>query len=106
MNSYVDFSESTVISGSIVEAFIKKIVVFCDHQDWYLRTEDDTWSLFGGKSFAPDQIFGEKVLVDTNPGIWVDTFTMTYDDAKRYVKQIDPKRCVKKWNEIKVNLYI
>ncbi|MBP3371856.1 MAG: recombinase family protein, partial [Clostridia bacterium] len=106
LNSYVDFSESIVISDSVVEAFIKKIVVFCDHQDWYLRTEDDIWSLFGGKSFAPDQFFYEKQREEPNTGIWVAAFTVTYDDAKRYVKQVDPKRCVKKWNEIKVNLYI
>jgi hypothetical protein len=36
----VDFSVPSQIPEQVVEAFIKRIVVFPDHTEWYLRIND------------------------------------------------------------------
>ena len=41
LDRYVDFEVGKDINESIIEAFIKKIVVYPDHYEWYLRITDD-----------------------------------------------------------------
>jgi hypothetical protein len=41
LDKYVDFEIGKDINESIVEAFIKKIVVYPDHYEWFLRITDD-----------------------------------------------------------------
>ena len=41
LEQYIDFSVPSQIPEHIIEAFIKKIVVFPDHTEWYLRLSDD-----------------------------------------------------------------
>ena len=41
LESYRDYSIPENIPEQIIEAFIKKIVVFPDYMEWYLRITDD-----------------------------------------------------------------
>ena len=41
LNNYTDFNIGRKIPDSVIEAFIKKIVVFPDHMEWHLRLSSD-----------------------------------------------------------------
>ena len=88
LKEYTGFDYS-VIPESIVEAFIERIWVSKDEFRWYLRT--------GNKSegeFDPDD------------HIKIGSFTLTIDDAKKYIYSFSTRRRVYKWVDLNVSVWI
>lgn len=81
--------EHVVIPESVVEAFISKIWVSKEEYRWYLRTgkEDD-----------------DEFNIDDH--ILIGRFTLTIDDAKKYVYSFSTRRRVYKWQDLHVSVWI
>ena len=88
LKEYTGFDYS-VIPESIVEAFIERIWVSKDEFRWYLRT-------------------GNKVEGEFDPDdhIKIGSFTLTIDDAKKYIYSFSTRRRVYKWVDLNVSVWI
>ena len=85
---YTGFDYS-VIPESIVEAFIERILVSKDEFRWYLRTGNNADSEF-----------------DPDDHIKIGAFTLTIDDAKKYIYSFSTRRRVYKWADLNVSVWI
>jgi len=88
LKEYTGFDYS-VIPESIVEAFIERIWVSKDEFRWYLRTGNNADSEF-----------------DPDDHIKIGAFTLTIDDAKKYIYSFSTRRRVYKWADLKVSVWI
>ena len=88
LKQYMCF-EYSVIPESIVEAFIQKIWVSKDEFRWYLRCSDNT-----SDEFNPDD------------HIKIASFTLTIDDAKKYLYSFSTRRRVYNWKDLNVSIWI
>lgn len=88
LKEYTGFDYS-VIPESIVEAFIERIWVSKDEFRWYLRTGNNA-----GGEFDPDD------------HIKIGAFTLTIDDAKKYIYSFSTRRRVYKWADLNVSVWI
>ena len=88
LKEYTGFDYS-VIPESIVEAFIERILVSKDEFRWYLRTGNNADSEF-----------------DPDDHIKIGAFTLTIDDAKKYIYSFSTRRRVYKWSDLKVSVWI
>lgn len=88
LKEYTGFDYS-VIPESIVEAFIERIWVSKDEFRWYLRTGNSA-----DGEFDPDD------------HIKIGAFTLTIDDAKKYIYSFSPRRRVYKWADLNVSVWI
>lgn len=88
LKEYTGFDYS-VIPESIVEAFIERIWVSKDEFRWYLRTGNNA-----DGEFDPDD------------HIKIGAFTLTIDDAKKYIYSFSTRRRVYKWADLKVSVWI
>lgn len=88
LKEYTGFDYS-VIPESIVEAFIERIWVSKDEFRWYLRTGNNA-----DGEFDPDY------------HIKIGAFTLTIDDAKKYIYSFSTRRRVYKWADLNVSVWI
>ena len=88
LKEYTGFDYS-VIPESIVEAFIERIWVSKDEFRWYLRTGNNAEGEF-----------------DPDDHIKIGAFTLTIDDAKKYIYSFSTRRRVYKWADLKVSVWI
>ena len=88
LKEYTGFDYS-VIPESIVEAFIERIWVSKDEFRWYLRTGNNADSEF-----------------DPDDHIKIGAFTLTIDDAKKYIYSFSTRRRVYKWADLNVSVWI
>lgn len=88
LKEYTGFDYS-VIPESIVEAFIERIWVSKDEFRWYLRTGNNADSEF-----------------DPDDHIKIGAFTLTIDDAKKYIYSFSTRRRVYKWSDLNVSVWI
>lgn len=88
LKEYTVFDYS-VIPESIVEAFIERIWVSKDEFRWYLRTGNNA-----DGEFDPDD------------HIKIGSFTLTIDDAKKYIYSFSTRRRVYKWVDLNVSVWI
>lgn len=88
LKEYTGFDYS-VIPESIVEAFIERIWVSKDEFRWYLRTGEKTDGKF-----------------DLDDHIKIGSFTLTIDDAKKYLYSFSSRRRVYKWVDLNVSIWI
>lgn len=88
LKEYTGF-EYSVIPESIVEAFIERIWVSKDEFRWYLRTGKKT----DGKFELDDHIK-------------IGSFTLTIDDAKKYLYSFSTRRRVYKWVDLNVSVWV
>ena len=88
LKEYTGFDYS-VIPESVVEAFIEKIWVSKDEFRWYLRS---------GKG-SPDEF-------DLDDHIQIASFTLTIDDAKKYLYSFSTRRRVYNWKDLDVSVWI
>ena len=88
LKEYTGF-DYPVIPESIVEAFIERIWVSKDEFRWYLRT---------GKK--PDDAF------DPDDHIKIGSFTLSIDDAKKYLYSFSTRRRVYKWADLNVSVWV
>ena len=110
LESYTNFENETVIPGSILEAFIERIVVYRDSFDWHLRINDNSNNTIP-KEYESE--FEEAVSIIDAPDtidqsedkLLITSFVLTIEDAKKYMYSIDTKKRVHRWKNITVNLY-
>ena len=88
LKEYTGFDYS-VIPESIVEAFIERIWVSKDEFRWYLRTGNNAEGEF-----------------DPDDHIKIGAFTLTIDDAKKYIYSFSTRRRVYKWVDLNVSVWI
>ena len=88
LKEYTGFDYS-VIPESIAEAFIERIWVSKDEFRWYLRTGNNADSEF-----------------DPDDHIKIGAFTLTIDDAKKYIYSFSTRRRVYKWADLNVSVWI
>lgn len=88
LKQYTGF-EYSVIPESVVEAFIQKIWVSKDEFRWYLRSGDNT-----SDEFNPDE------------HIQIASFTLTIEDAKKYLYSFSTRRRVYNWQDLNVSIWI
>ena len=88
LKEYTGFDYS-VIPESIVEAFIERIWVSKDEFRWYLRTGNNA-----DGEFDPDD------------HIKIGSFTLTIDDAKKYIYSFSTRRRVYKWKDLNVTVWV
>ena len=88
LKEYTGFDYS-VIPESIVEAFIERIWVSKDEFRWYLRTGNNA-----DGEFDPDD------------HIKIGAFTLTIDDAKKYIYSFSTRRRVYTWAGLNVSVWI
>lgn len=88
LKKYTGF-EYSVIPESVVEAFIEKIWVSKDEFRWYLRTGKEANSEFN---------------IDDH--IKIGGFTITLEDAKKYLYSFSTRRRVYKWKDLNVSVWI
>ena len=88
LKEYTGFDYS-VIPESIVETFIERIWVSKDEFRWYLRTGNNA-----DGEFDPDD------------RIKIGAFTLTIDDAKKYIYSFSTRRRVYKWADLNVSVWI
>ena len=88
LKEYTGFDYS-VIPESIVEAFIERIWVSKDEFRWYLRTGNNADSEF-----------------DPDDHIKIGAFTLTIDDAKKYIYSFSTRRRVYKWADLNVSVWV
>jgi len=103
--SYTDYNEMTRIPESIVETFVRKIVVYKDHFEWYLRTEVEKPVDFSSDTFHPSDLFAESEKYDA-PGVRIASFTISKDEARQYLNRTEPKRRIRKWNDVWVDILV
>lgn len=114
LESYMEFDGRSIIPDNILEAFIDRIVVHKDGMDWHLRLNENSTSAPSNTSvFLPTDEFKEAMAMlsmdheipDTDEKLLLDTFTLTIDDAKRYVYAISSRRRVYHWHDLNIRLY-
>lgn len=110
LESYVDFDSSTDIPDQVLEAFIEKIVVHKDSFEWHLRIPANESLSQGDDRNAkgdgnPKIEFSEKKETPTSQKLLISQFTMTKDDALKYMYAIDPHKRVHRWKDFEVMLY-
>lgn len=111
LESYVDFESSTEIPDQILEAFIEKIVVHRDSFEWHLRIPTvNTRCEISEEEGMTDEVesvieFLEKEEVPTSQKLLISEFTMTKDDALKYMYSIDTRKRVHRWKDFEVKLY-
>ena len=88
LKEYTGF-EYSVIPESVVEAFIERIWVSKDELRWYLRTGKNS-----SGAFVPDD------------HIKIGSFTLTIDDAKKYIYSFSTRRRVYKWVDLNVSVWV
>lgn len=88
LKEYTGF-EYSVIPESIVEAFIEKIWVSKDEFRWYLRNGN-----------------GSSDEFDIDDHIKIASFTLTIDDAKKYLYSFSTRRRVYNWKDLNVSVWI
>ena len=88
LKEYTGF-EYSVIPESIVEAFIEKIWVSKDEFRWYLRSGN-----------------GSSDEFDSDDHIKIASFTLTIDDAKKYLYSFSARRRVYNWQDLNVSIWI
>ena len=88
LKEYTGFDYS-VIPESIVEAFIERIWVSKDEFRWYLRTGKKADGKF-----------------DLDDHIKIGSFTLTIDDAKKYLYSFSSRRRVYKWVDLNVSIWV
>lgn len=88
LKDYTGF-EYSVIPESIVEAFIEKIWVSKDEFRWYLRSGN-----------------GASDKFDIDDHIKIASFTLTIDDAKKYLYSFSTRRRVYNWKDLNVSVWI
>ncbi len=88
LKKYTGF-EYSVIPESVVEDFIEKIWVSKDEFRWYLRTGKEANSEFN---------------IDDH--IKIGEFTITLEDAKKYLYSFSTRRRVYKWKDLNVSVWI
>lgn len=88
LKEYTGF-EYSVIPESVVEAFIERIWVSKDEFRWYLRTGKSS-----SGAFEPDD------------HIKIGSFTLTIDDAKKYIYSFSTRRRVYKWVDLNVSVWV
>ena len=88
LKEYTGF-EYSVIPESIVEAFIEKIWVSKDEFRWYLRSGN-----------------GSSDEFDIDDHIKISSFTLTIDDAKKYLYSFSTRRRVYNWQDLNVSIWI
>lgn len=81
--------EYSVIPESVVEAFVECIWVSKDEFRWYLRTSNKTPSTF-----------------NLDDHIKIGSFTLTINDAKKYLYSFSTRRRVYKWTDLNVSVWI
>ena len=111
LEAYVDFESSTEIPDQILEAFIEKIVVHKDSFEWHLRIPTaNTRCEIGEEEGMTDEVesvieFLEKEETPTSQKLLISEFTMTKDDALKYMYSIDTRKRVHRWKDFEVRLY-
>lgn len=85
LDSYIDFDTSP-IPENVIEAFVEKIWVSKDEFRWYLRT-----------SIKP---------TEATEHIKIGAFTLTLEDAKKYLYSFSSRRRVHNWVDINVSVWI
>ena len=88
LKEYTGF-EYSVIPESIVEAFIEKIWVSKHEFRWYLRNGN-----------------GSSDEFDIDDHIKIASFTLTIDDAKKYLYSFSTRRRVYNWKDLNVSVWI
>ncbi len=88
LKEYTGF-EYSVIPESVVEAFIEKIWVSKDEFRWYLRSGN-----------------GSSDGFDIDDHIKIASFTLTIDDAKKYLYSFSTRRRVYNWKDLNVSVWI
>ena len=88
LKEYTGF-EYSVIPESVVEAFIEKIWVSKDEFRWYLRSGN-----------------GSSDEFDIDDHIKIASFTLTIDDAKKYLYSFSIRRRVYNWKDLNVSVWI
>ena len=83
LETYVDFS-APVIPEHIVEAFIEKILVTKEEFCWYLRTGN----------------------TDNSHHVKLVDFTISVEEAKKYLYSISPKRRVLRYTDLHVSVWL
>ena len=124
LKSYVAFDGGS-IPETVVEAFVRKIVVSKDSFDWYLRLDESNLdgpirctvegkrksnakvsSLSVSPSFANSTTGSNKRLMEKG-SLKIAELTIGYEYALRFVMMHYPeKRRVNHWHDVKINLYI
>lgn len=124
LERYTHFDEYDEIPECVIEAFVRKIVIFEDHFEWHLRFDN------------PDQptICGVNGNKKGNPSVWVGeasaspvgleqdrlrlatrgneeltphfSYTFRKSDAEAYHNETHNKYSVRKWKDITVNVLI
>lgn len=110
LESYVDFESSTEIPDQILEAFIEKIVVHKDSFEWHLRIPTTNTKCEIDEEGVTDEVesvieFLEKEEIPTSQKLLISEFTMTKDDALKYMYSIDTRKRVHRWKNFEVRLY-
>ena len=88
LKEYSDF-DYTIIPDNIIEAFIAKIWVSKDEFRWYLRTGKEDTNNF-----------------DFENHIKIGSFTITKEEAQKYVYSFSTRRRVLKWFDLNVTVWI
>lgn len=88
LKKYTGF-EYSVIPESIIEAFVQKIWVSKDEFRWYLRSGNNSSDEF-----------------NTEEHIQIASFTLTIDDAKKYLYSFSTRRRVFNWKDLNVSVWI
>ena len=91
IEQYTVFQPDGNLNESVIEAFVKKIIVSKDEFKWYLRTND--------KSTKYEDEDHENY-------IQFASFTITIDEAKAYMYAISPRKRVHRWFDLNVSIWI
>lgn len=95
IQKYTDFQGMQIIPETVVEAFTRKIIVNEDSFDWFLR--------FNKMIKEPSTKSKSKTSEEYTPAL---SFTLTMEDAKKYVYSFSSTRRVHGWKDITINLWI
>lgn len=95
IQKYTDFQGMQIIPETVVEAFTRKIIVNEDSFDWFLR--------FNKMIKEPSTKSKSKTSEEYTPAL---SFTLTLEDAKKYVYSFSSTRRVHGWKDITINLWI
>ena len=95
LSEYVATNTDGVIPDSVIEAFIKRIIIYPDHQEWYLRVDSSSCE-------------NNDVLEIKNSSILIDKIVLKRD---YFINMITKKANVhhfKKaaWKDVKIEIYL
>ena len=91
IEQYTAFQPDGDLNESVIEAFVKRIIVSKDEFKWYLRTNDKSTKY-------EDE--------DYENYIQVASFTITIDEAKAYMYAISPRKRVHRWFDLNVSIWV